>query len=233
MSAQRGGRNSTARSEKRHEVRLPDGLEPGDGTLDSGASLERVAISGGPGPDDDVLSDVELTDVRWSGGRLTGQHFRRLRCTNVVFDNCDLSGLIAQDSRLHRVEFRECRMSGVVFAGSELRDVLFSASKLDSANLRMTSGGRVHVLGSDLREADFYAAALGASRIQDSNLSAVEFSESVLDGVRLHGSVLRDLKGVSALRSAVISEDQVWEMSVALFAESGIAVDEDRGGPSA
>jgi uncharacterized protein YjbI with pentapeptide repeats len=209
---------------------LPDDLKPGGDVLSSGTTLDGVHISGDiPGaPDDAVCTDIDLTELSWSGGRLTGHYFQRLHCRDVVFDNCDLSGVIMEDSGLKRVEFHECRMSGIVLAGSTLEDVLFSECRLDSANLRMVRGRRLDFLGSDLRQADLYGAGLAATRIQDGNLSMADFSQASLEGIRLHGCVLRDLRGVSALGGAVISRDQVMEMSMALFDASGITVDDQR-----
>jgi uncharacterized protein YjbI with pentapeptide repeats len=226
MPTQRGNR----RPATRQPARLPDGLKPGDDDLSSGAALDGIHISGDlpDAPDDAICTDIDLTELRWSGGRLTGRHFRRLHCRDVVFDNCDLSGVILEDSRLKRVEFRECRMSGIVLAGSTLEDVLFSECRLDSANLRMVRGRRLDLLGSDLRQADLYGAELAATRIQDGNLSSADFSQASLDGIRLHGSVLREIRGVSALGGAVIGRDQVMEMSMALFDASGVTVDDQR-----
>jgi uncharacterized protein YjbI with pentapeptide repeats len=224
--ATRGTGTSKAR---RQPAALPETLREADaGELDEDATLDGVEVTGDPPPPSDVLLDVELTEVRWSGGRFAGTRLRRPRCTDVVFTGCDLSGVVLEDGGFRRVEFHRCRMSGAVLAGSTTRDVLFSDCKLDLANLRMLTANRLEFLDCDLREADFYGATLTRSAMYDCDLTGAEFSQAETDGLRLHGSTLRDLKGVSALRGAVIAGDQSLEMAMALLAASGITVDDER-----
>ncbi|MGI8648367.1 MAG: hypothetical protein DLM55_05005 [Acidimicrobiales bacterium] len=230
MVTQRGGKNRRAAPKSRWAAHLPDELKPAREDLVSGAALDGVYATGNLGgePGGDIVENAELTNMRWNGGQLIGRRFRRLHCRNVVFENCDLSGVIIEESSLSRVEFQECRMSGMVFGGSKIEDVLFSSCKLDLANLRMTKGKRLEFLACDLREADFYGGDFADTRIYDSNLSSANYTQASMDGLRLHGSVLWDLKGASALEGVVISQDQLMDMSVALFADSAISIDDER-----
>lgn len=214
----------------RRPLRLPADLEPVATSLASDTVLESARITGDTldGPEGELATDVEITDVRCINVRLTGRRFRRLQCKNVVFEDCDLSGVLAEDSTLDQVEFHRCRLSGIVLAGSTMMDLLFSSCRIDLANLRMSKSNRVQFHDSDLREADFYAARLVNTRIYDSELSRADFSQASAEGMRLHGSTVRDIQGVSALATAVISADQVTELAMALLAASGITVDEQR-----
>jgi uncharacterized protein YjbI with pentapeptide repeats len=54
---------------------------------------------------------------------------------------------------------------------------------------------------------------------EDCDLSGAEFTQAALDGVRLHGSVLRDLKGVSALAGGVIGSDQQLDVAMSQLDE--------------
>jgi uncharacterized protein YjbI with pentapeptide repeats len=225
-------RNGKQRGAQRNPARPPQDLRAGAPALASDTTLERVQVTGEIQDDDTadgpVLTDVDLADLRWTDGRLPGRHFRRLRCRNAVFDRCDLSGVVLEDSTLKRVEFHDCRMSGMVFAGATLlEDVLFTGCKLNLANLRMARGRRLEFLGSDLGEADLYATEFTATRVRGCDLSGAQLSEAELAGLRLHGCVLHDLRGVSALRGAIVSRDQVMDIAMALFAASGIVVDDD------
>lgn len=218
------------RGTRRHAARLPRELPAGEARLASDTTLERVRVTGEPEDDagGDVLADVDLTDLRWTRGFLGARHFRLLRCRNVVFDRCDLSGVVLEDSTLKRVEFHDCRMSGMVFAGSTLlEDVLFTGCKLNLANLRMVRGKRLEFVSSDLGEADLYGAEFESTRIRDCDLTAAELSQAKLAGLRLRNCVLHDLKGVCALSGAIVGRDQVMDIAMALFAASGIVVDDD------
>lgn len=206
---------------------MPDTLDPGPDVLEPGEhAFDGVALSADL-PDDDE-SALDLSECRWTGARLTGVHLRRFTCTDVIFEDCDLSGVVAEDSSLSRVEFHRCRMSGIVLAGSAARDVLASDSRLDGANLRMLAGSRLELPGCDLRGADLFGATLTTSRIHDGDLTGADFSQSIVGGLRLHGSIVRDILGVDQLRGAVVSRDQQLDLAMALFDASGITVEDER-----
>jgi uncharacterized protein YjbI with pentapeptide repeats len=228
MPTQRGKRRDTSRT--RQPAKLPARLSSDAARLASDTMLERLDIAGNlpEQPRESVLSGLDLTELRWTGGGFAQRTFLRLRGRNVVFDRCDFSGALLQDCSLNRVEFHECRMSGLDLAGSFLEDVLFSGCKLDLANLRMIHGRRVDFHHDDLREADLTGAELISARMQDSDLTGLELSQARLDGLRLHGSAIHDIRGVSALRGAVVGRDQVMDLATVLFAESGISVDDER-----
>ncbi|WP_017972699.1 pentapeptide repeat-containing protein [Actinopolyspora halophila] len=230
MPTQRSDDTGSTGKNARRPAKLPEHLEPGGGLVTGDTELDETLITGSPpNPEDErVVTDVGLTASRWSGGRLTGRRFRRLRCVDVVFADCDLSGVVLEDSGLRRVEFRECRMSGTVLAGTRMEDVLFLRCKLDTANLRMTAGDRLEFLDSELGRADFREATLKRTGIHDSDLSGADFSGADSRGLRLHGSRLHDIKGADDLRGATIGPDQLVDVSTALFAASGIAVEDQR-----
>ncbi|NYH80736.1 uncharacterized protein YjbI with pentapeptide repeats [Actinopolyspora biskrensis] len=230
MPTQRSDATGSTGKNARRRAKLPEHLDPGGELVTGDTELDGALLTGPPpDPEDErVVADVGLTASRWSSGRLTGRRFRRLRCVDVVFANCDLSGVVLENSGLRRVEFRECRMSGTVLAGTRMEDVLFLRCKLDTANPRMIAGDRLEFLDSELGRADFHEAALKRTGIHDSDLSGADFSGADSRGLRLHGSRLHDIKGAGDLRGATIAPDQLVDVSTALFAASGIAVGDRR-----
>ena len=92
----------------------------------------------------------------------------------------------------------------------------------------MVSGQDVRFEDTLLRGADFYQAKLPGVRFFDCDLSAVEFSKADIDGACLHGSRLDGLKGAAYLKGVAIDRAQVLPLALPLYAELGIAVDEDR-----
>ncbi|WP_165034959.1 pentapeptide repeat-containing protein [Candidatus Protofrankia californiensis] len=232
MPVQSGGGRREARRE-RHAVRLPEELVLFDGDISSETFLDGVLVEspadGRQPTPAEPLVDVELTNSLLRSARLTGRTFRRLHCRNVVFDGCDLSGVILHDSKMNAVEFHRCRLSGMVFGGARLADVLFSNCKMDVVNLRMVEGRFLEFRESDLRELDLYGASITNLRIHDSDVSSADLSTSSLAGdVRLHGSRLRELKGIESLAGAVIGTEQLMDVAMMLFAASGITVDDER-----
>ncbi|WP_165485449.1 pentapeptide repeat-containing protein [Protofrankia symbiont of Coriaria ruscifolia] len=232
MPVQSGGGRREARRE-RHAVRLPEELVLFDGDISSETFLDGVLVEspadGRQPTPAEPLVDVELTNSLLRSARLTGRTFRRLHCRNVVFDGCDLSGVILHGSKMNAVEFHRCRLSGMVFGGARLADVLFSNCKMDVVNLRMVEGRFLEFRESDLRELDLYGASITNLRIHDSDVSSADLSTSSLAGdVRLHGSRLRELKGTESLTGAVIGTEQLMDVAMMLFAASGITVDDER-----
>ena len=171
--------------------------------------------------------EVEVTESRLAGARLTGVEVERLRITDTVVDDCDLSGAVLVDAVLTRVELRNCRMSGLVIAGARLRDVRFVECKLDDASLRMTTSERVEFDRTILRTADFYAAKLPSARFSSCDLSLAQFSKADLQGARLHGSDLTDVVGAESFAGVVIETGQVLPLALRLFAAFGITVEDD------
>jgi len=174
-----------------------------------------------------VAGTVEVSESLVMGARLVGVEVGRLRMTDTVVDDCDLSGAVVMDAVLTRVEFRNCRMSGLVAAGARLRDVRFVECKLDDANFRMTTSERVEFDRTILRTADFYAAKLPSVRFSSCDLDFAQFSKADLRGARLHGSTLADVLGADSFAGVVVETEQVLPLALRVFAALGITVDDD------
>jgi uncharacterized protein YjbI with pentapeptide repeats len=223
----RATRARAAQPQARRPPRLPEPLTeatqpPWDEPVWSGLELSADL----PG---ESLAGIELRELRWSG-RLPGAQLRGVRLVDVVFDRCDLSGVAFDRATLHRVEFRSCRMSGAVLAGATCEDVLVTGCTLHLANLRQLEGRRLHVVDSDLRDADLAGARLTDSRLIGSQLDGAEFSGATLTDVRLHGSSVLRIGGVTALTGALIDAEQELPLALQLLHAAGLRVVPDEPG---
>jgi uncharacterized protein YjbI with pentapeptide repeats len=174
-----------------------------------------------------VARTVEVTESHLVGAGLVGVEVERLRITDAVVDDSDLSGAVLMGAVLTRVELRNCRMSGLVIAGARLRDVRFVDCKLDDANFRMTTSDRLEFHRTILRTADFYAAKLRSARFSSCDLAFAQFSKADMQGARLHGSALADVLGADSFTGVVVDTGQVLPLALRLFAALGITVDDD------
>jgi len=195
-------------------------------SLDDGALVSDALLTGD-------FTRLEFEDVvfercRVSNAAFTGSALHRLRLTDVIVENSDLSGADFDESSFTRVGFRDCRMSGVMLTRSKLQDVTVTDCRLEQANLRMMEARTVMFEDVDLRESDFYAAVLDTTRFFDCNLGGSEFSKVRMDGVRFHGSNLLDLKGGQYLAGATIETGQVLSLAVGVLSALNIKVDDDR-----
>ena len=212
----------------RHPPRLPDGLaEAAPPALCDDAVWDSLVVTGPVSCADERPEHVEITGCHLRGVALTGWELDRLQLVDVVFDDCELSGVLLTEARFTRVVFNRCRMSGFVASGVDARDVAFTDCKLDAANLRMSSWERSEFVRCELPEADFTGARLQASSLLASNLTRVDFTKARLDDVALHGSILQEIHGADGLQGAVIGTDQVVPLAISLFAALRIAVDDD------
>jgi uncharacterized protein YjbI with pentapeptide repeats len=171
--------------------------------------------------------DVVFERCRVSNAAFTGSKLHRLRLTDVVVENADLSGADLDESSFSRVQFRDCRMSAVILTRCRLVDVVITDCRLDQANLRMSKTKSVTFEDVDLSEGDFYAAVLDNSRFFDCNLTASEFTKASLEEVRFHGSNLLDLKGSRYLGGSTIGTGQVLSVAMGLLSALNIQVDDD------
>jgi uncharacterized protein YjbI with pentapeptide repeats len=165
---------------------------------------------------------------RFTNARLVAATLHRMRATDVVIENADLSGADLDESVFSRVVFQDCRMSGVILSRCTLRDVLFVDCRLDDASFRMGEAKAVRFEDVDLRRGDFYAALLEGTRFFDCDLTGAQFAKARTPGARFHGSNLTDLQGGSDLAGAVIDSSQVLSVAIGVLSALGIQVDDER-----
>ena len=204
--------------------RLPDVLDP-DVHLDPDEVGELrdahvVAIAG------DELDDLELTRCVIEGVRLTARSARRLRLTDVVLRDCELSGADLQEARLLRVRVERCRAEGLDAGLLRATDVVFADSKLTSTGFRMTSWERSAFEGCDLRHAELMEASLDRVELTGCDLTGADVTRARMADVRFRATRLDDVVGATALAGATIDTAQVVPLGLAVFVALGIRLDD-------
>ena len=206
--------------------RLPADLDPaGTWSMTEDGEASGLLLSGDFS--DQSASDVILDGCRLEDCRLIGASLRRLRLTDVVIHNADLSGADLDEVSLTRVQISDCRLSGAIFTRGRLLDVSFTNCRMDGANFAMADANRVTFDDVDLTESDFSAAKLVAARLLDCNLTRAEFTKAATSGVRFHGSDLEGLRGSQYLSGAIISSAQVLPVALGVLAALGIVIDDE------
>jgi uncharacterized protein YjbI with pentapeptide repeats len=193
--------------------------------LVTGTTLEAVRVeelTAASAVYDATVKESVLAGVDLSGRRLGG-----FRAVDVRFESCDLAGTVLEGASLTRVSFVRCRMTGTVLSGAQLQDVQLLDCSANMLALRMAQASRVLLTGSSLREADLYEAVLESTRIEHCDLSSADVSGVTAPGLDLRGSTLDALVGLSSLRGAVISTEQLFGIAHALAGELGLVVSDD------
>jgi uncharacterized protein YjbI with pentapeptide repeats len=230
MAAPRRSTGAGARRPANQEVRAPivvsdlderelDGLEDHDGWSEAAITGYAVAAD---------AEHVNISRSTISTARFTGANLRQLELTDVVVANTDFAGAVLEELSLHRVSFTNCRFSGADLGGASLVDVRFTDCQLDEVAMRMVRAERLAVSGGTATKIDLYRAELQGSRWHDVDLTGADLSGAKLARARLQGSTIIDVRGAKALEGTVIDHDQVVAVGLALIADAGIEVDEER-----
>jgi uncharacterized protein YjbI with pentapeptide repeats len=196
-----------------------DGLEDHDGWSEVAVTGTAVAVD---------AEHVSFSRSTITGVRFTAAHLRRLDLTDVVVTDCDLAGAVLEELTLDRVAFVGCRLTETDLGGANLVDVRFTSCQLDEAALRLVRAERLVVDGGSAVGIDLYRAWANGSRWHDVDLTGADLSGAHLERARLQGSTIVDIRGANALAGSSIDHEQVFAVGLALIAEAGIVVDEDR-----
>ena len=176
---------------------------------------------------DVAWSGVEVSQSRFLASNLRGAQLHSCSFTDVVFEQCDLSGLRFDDGSLLRVAFRQCRMEGATFQASSLFDTYLADSKLALANFRFLKKLEAWVHRCALNEADFTGSDLRKLTLLGCDCTGVDVTNAQLEGTDLRGNELLQIRGVGALRGAIVDHGQLISLLPQLAAEAGMVVSAD------
>jgi uncharacterized protein YjbI with pentapeptide repeats len=176
------------------------------------------------------LDDLEITGCLLDGVRLTALSARRLRLTDVVLRNCELSGLDLTEARLRRVRIEGCR-AGMLEAGmTAIEDLAVVDSNLSEAGFRMAALERVRFEGCDLPRIELIEARLESVAFVSCDLTGGDVSRARMHRGRFVRSTIDGLLGAQALAGSTVDAAQVVPLALALCASLGIAIgDPDAG----
>jgi uncharacterized protein YjbI with pentapeptide repeats len=185
-----------------------------------------------PGDEDD-LDPAELTlhDGQTIAGRmLRGDALARSSLTGLTFtrtliSKADLSSARLNEIRWDRVVLRACSLVGANLSGGTFKNVIFEHCRLDSATVEtVRAAGPVAFIGCSLAETTFARCGLGSSIFDGCKLTGTTFDGTDLRGADLRGQDLSTVVGISSLRGAVISAEQVPGLTAALLGELDLTV---------
>ncbi len=177
----------------------------------------------------DDLDDVVLARCVVEGVRLTAVSLRRIRLTDVVLRDCELSGANLEEAQLVRVRIERCRAAGLDAGLLRATDVVVHETKLSEAGLRMTRWERARLEGCDLRGAELLEASLDHVELTGCDLTRVDLSRARMAEVVFRSCRLDEMKGASALAGASIESSQVVPVAVSLLSELKIRIDDGPG----
>jgi uncharacterized protein YjbI with pentapeptide repeats len=150
--------------------------------------------------------------------------FSRLDITDAIILDSDWSNSMIERLAARRVEFRNCRMTGWRTRFVVAEEVAFLRCRLDYAQLDFQrTKGTVLFDECVFREASL-RGVLDGCVFQGCDISGLEFGASSAIGCDLTTSKLVGSRGLTTLRGARISHDQIIPAADIVLAEAGIDV---------
>ena len=163
-----------------------------------GADFSRVAAA-----------HVEVLAARLERVDLAGAQLSGVVVRDAVIDRGDWSNIVAYQAHLTRSMLHGVRLTGAQIIDSGLSDVVFEDAKLDLAVFRSSRMRRVEFRGCNLARADFANASIGGATFIDCDLAGAQFSQAKAEGARFSHCHLDGIGGVTSLRGASMSNDDL------------------------
>ena len=190
-----------------------------------GADFSRVAVG-----------HVEVAAARLERVDLAGAQLPGVVVRDVAIDRGDWSNVVAYQAHLTRSTLHGVRLTGAQIIDSGLSDVVFEEAKLDLAVFRSSRLRRVEFRGCNLARADFANASIGGATFIDCDLAGAQFSQARAEGTRFSHCELDGIGGVTSLRGASMSNDDLVLLTRVFAKALGIeivdAIGDSRDSPS-
>lgn len=174
-----------------------------------------------------VAKSLTIKDTRFEQIAMTGCELRDCWLDDVVIYNCDISANKLPKLSVDRAVFKSTRLSGIQLHESVLKDVSFVDCKLDLANFRFAKLKNVIFDSCVLTEADFAGATFNNVSFDNCELDKADFSNTKCTKLDLRGSSIVDVIGISSLKGAIVSPEQLISLAPQLAAEIGLVVEQD------
>ncbi|HEU5033914.1 MAG TPA: pentapeptide repeat-containing protein [Mycobacteriales bacterium] len=187
------------------------------------APADTRTIRAWPEIDDD--EPLDLRGVAARGRRISGVELSaHSELVDLVATDCDISGLLAQQSRLERAELVRSRLRGVTWAGGVVRDVLLDEVRTEDASVRFSALRRVIVRDSDLPGLDLTECTLEQVRFEQCTLRGARFDHATMVQVGFTGCDLTGVSGAAAFAGASMQLDDLLSLAPSLARELGITI---------
>lgn len=205
---------------------------PDLGRLPTGHPTDLVAgadVSGVEFPDLDLdrldLSGALVTTTRFTDPTVAEADLVGARLSEVQLDRADLPLVLAARGQWSTVTVNG-RLGALEAYDARWRSVRFVGCKLGFVNLRRARLAEVEFVECDIEELDLVDAQLRRVRVVDSAIRGLDVTHARLQDVDLRGAHLASITGVTDLRGARMTTDQVTFLAPTLAAGLGIRVEQ-------
>lgn len=143
----------------------------------------------------------------------------------VVLEECDVIGVLAQDSRLERVTITGGRLRGVTWGAGLIRGVTLDGVSAAELSCRFSTLRVVTIRDSQLPKADFTEVEFDKVVLERCDLRGARFDHAKVKSLRISGCNLAGASGAVDLRGASMELDDVLSLAPSLARENGITIE--------
>jgi uncharacterized protein YjbI with pentapeptide repeats len=168
--------------------------------------------------------DEEVSDLWLADARVLELDLDRPELVDVRLNDCDVSGIVAQDFIARRVELLNTRLRGVIFANGHYDDGLLVDCNAHELSLRFSRLRRVVFRNCDLSGADFYGARFDHVTIDDCDLQRAHFDAATVECLAITNCNLAGVTGAFDLKGARLDASDLPALALSLAREAGIEI---------
>lgn len=171
------------------------------------------------------LEDAVFTECIFRSVALQGAAMSRVTFGDCRIEEVNAPVLEAPDSGWWNTEVIGGRIGSAELFGATFRSVKFERAKLGYLNLRRAKIKDVLFQDVHIEEFDAGTASLERVSFIDCTIDTLVLNGAKLKDVDLRGARLRTLSGISSLKGATVSYEQLIDLAPILAAELGLRVE--------
>jgi uncharacterized protein YjbI with pentapeptide repeats len=175
-------------------------------------------------PTDEVPDECEddLYGLWLKNARILERDLDRTELTDLKFEDCDVSGIIASGAMARRTVLERTRFRGVTFAKGQVEDTIIRDCITSELSFRFTNLRQVIFRACDLSGIDFYATTFDHVTIDNCDLRRASFDSAIVKCLAITNCNLAGVTGVSGLRKAQVDASDLDALAPSLAIELGI-----------
>jgi uncharacterized protein YjbI with pentapeptide repeats len=171
--------------------------------------------------------DDDVADVWLSQARILSLDLDRPELIDIALDDCDVSGIVANDFIARRLAVRRTRLRGVTLAGGQLDDGLVEDCITRELSARFSRLRRVVIRSCDLSGADFYGVTFDHVTIEGCDLQRATFDGATARCLTITDCNLAGVTGAFSLKGARLDAADLPALAISLAREAGIDIQHD------
>ncbi|WP_194410326.1 pentapeptide repeat-containing protein [Microbacterium cremeum] len=202
------------------------GLASGDAGAFAAEQFEATAYTDLALAEWQVGVGTTIDGCRFTTLELGSWTLRGSRIVESAFDGADVPVVSAARATLRDVDIRDSRFGSIEAYDGAWRGIRFTRCRLGFVNLRATELLDVAFEDCTIDEIDLLDATARRVAFDGSRIGALNVGGATLTDVDLRGADLQEVVGMTGLRGATISPDQLQLMAGALAELAGLRVED-------